>query len=130
MKEDVLTELNSKLAKKKKTSENSFREDQKLVSDLEGELTEIKRNKAELEAFPSKPSRERAIDKYNQRISELEGKLKEAKEDRDGSKMVYDKQITSLEKNILSNKLASEINFDGKFNRKDIGLDLLNYGKN
>jgi len=43
--------------------------------------------------------------------------------------------VTSLNGDILSalndsNKLASEINFDGKFNRKDIGLDLLNYGKN
>jgi phosphoribosylamine--glycine ligase len=43
--------------------------------------------------------------------------------------------VTSLNGDIPSalndsNKLASEINFDGKFNRKDIGLDLLNYGKN
>ncbi len=28
-----------------------------------------------------------------------------------------------------SNKLATEIYFDGKFNRRDIGLDLINYGK-
>jgi phosphoribosylamine--glycine ligase len=43
--------------------------------------------------------------------------------------------VTSLNGDIPSalndsNKLVSEINFDGKFNRKDIGLDLLNYGKN
>lgn len=43
--------------------------------------------------------------------------------------------ITSLNENIElalndSTKLASEILFEGKFNRKDIGLDLLKYGKN
>lgn len=42
--------------------------------------------------------------------------------------------VTSLNNSIElalndSNKLASEIYFDGKFNRRDIGLDLMNYGK-
>lgn len=42
--------------------------------------------------------------------------------------------ITSLNENIEkalvdSTTLADKISFEGKFNRKDIGLDLLNYGK-
>lgn len=106
LKEDVLSELNSKLEKERKKADKSAREDQQEINELDAKITELERDRDQLEEELSSPNLsggmkgERRKEKLKQINSKLDGLISdraEARENKNAVDNLYNKSISKLE---------------------------------
>lgn len=118
LKEDVLSEINSKLAKAKSTASQSSLEDQELINKLEDELTQLNNEKNELEeslrfwSGGSKSERKKQrLEKVKSQIDEKTSKLSEARENKASVDNIYKKKVSRLQTEVaVAGAVAEGIN--------------------
>lgn len=113
LKEDVLSEINSKLEKERKKADKSAREDQQEINELDAKITELERNRDQLKEELSSPNLsggmkgERRKEKLKQINSKLDGLISdraEARENKNAVDNLYNKSISKLQKEAIQAK--------------------------